>query len=372
MSLEQERVGHKNHTYYFDNIDILRGFAAISVMVYHCIAHFNWTTFPTSWPLCWFHYGWMGVDIFFVISGFVITLSAFNKLDKNDPQPFFISFMKRRLLRIVPLHYLTMLVFVVFVTPALLFEDFRNNLITHMLFIHNLFLKYQGSINGSNWSLGAEMQFYVVIAITARWLSKIEWWKILVIVLTISFIWRCGVVYFISLDQDMGTYKMFVAATQLPGMLDEFGVGILLARLIKTDIGQNLISGRKNYVVIFFLSSCALIFVTLQIYLRHGSYWDYPLIVIFFRTLLAVTVGIILLFLCSLKIRPIIRKVLLPFYYLGTISYGIYLWHLPVIMSVKRIEWLPKETAFFTVVIITLVFASGSWYFYERHFLRRR
>ena len=61
-------------SYYFDTIDILRGFAAISVVVYHVIEHFQWSNFPATWPWLWFRVGWMGVDLFFVISGFVIGL----------------------------------------------------------------------------------------------------------------------------------------------------------------------------------------------------------------------------------------------------------------------------------------------------------
>ena len=43
-----------NVKYHFDSIDILRGFAAISVVVYHVIEHFNWSSFPISGPLLWF------------------------------------------------------------------------------------------------------------------------------------------------------------------------------------------------------------------------------------------------------------------------------------------------------------------------------
>ncbi|HRL91443.1 MAG TPA: acyltransferase family protein, partial [Comamonas denitrificans] len=75
-------------SYYFDTIDILRGFAAISVVVYHVIEHFQWNNFPATWPWLWFRVGWMGVDLFFVISGFVIGLSAFSEIDKRGEHAF--------------------------------------------------------------------------------------------------------------------------------------------------------------------------------------------------------------------------------------------------------------------------------------------
>ncbi len=58
---EYQKERTQNVKYHFDSIDILRGFAAISVVVYHIIEHFNWSSFPTNWPWLWFRFGWMGV-----------------------------------------------------------------------------------------------------------------------------------------------------------------------------------------------------------------------------------------------------------------------------------------------------------------------
>ena len=60
----------------FDNINLLRAFAALSVVVYHVIVHSNWEGYPIAGPLVAFRIGWYGVDLFFVISGFVIAYSA--------------------------------------------------------------------------------------------------------------------------------------------------------------------------------------------------------------------------------------------------------------------------------------------------------
>lgn len=372
MQLEQEVVGRQTHKYYFDNIDLLRAFAALSVVVYHVIEILGWKTFPTNWPFVWFRFGWMGVDIFFVISGFVITLSAFNRLEKKGEKNFFFSFMKRRILRIVPLHYLTMLVFIVFIVPNLLFYNLMNNLFTHMLFIHNWFFSYHGSINGANWSLGDEMQFYFLIALTAKWLKKINWFYLLITVFCISFLWRAGAIYFVDINQERGTFKLFIASTQLPGMLDEFGVGMLLARLIMTDFGQKIISGQKYIILAISIVAVILVYTEMSIFVRYDTFWNYPLMVIFFRGAFAISVGAVILLLCSINVPRLLKSLMLPLYFLGTISYGIYLWHLPVLLSIKRIEGLPNNIALITIIIVTITFASGSWYFYERHFLVKK
>lgn len=360
-----------NVKYHFDSIDILRGFAAISVVVYHVIEHFNWSSFPISGPLLWFRFGWMGVDMFFVISGFVIAMSAFKQLESNGTEKFIPSFMKRRLRRIVPLHYLTLLVFVIFISPTLLFNDFALNISTHLLFIHNLNYNLHGAINGSNWSLGVEMQFYIFIALFAGWLKRVPWWVLLLSALTVSYAWRFAAFSLISLDQPLGVFKLFVSATQLPGMLDEFAIGILLARLITSDLGVKIVSNRRYSTISLMVIAALLTTAALSIYLKYASFWNYPWMVVFFRTLLASAFGMIILSLCSLKVTPILKRVLYPLYYCGTISYGIYLWHLPILLSVKKLDWLSHGQSLTLVLALTLVMASLSWHFFEKHFMKK-
>ncbi len=367
----QQKTKIQNVKYHFDSIDILRGFAAISVVVYHVIEHFNWTSFPTNWPWLWFRFGWMGVDMFFVISGFVIAMSAFNQLDRSGKDKFFFPFMKRRINRIIPLHYLTLAVFVIFISPYLLFNHFAINLTSHLLFIHNLSYDLHGAINGSNWSLGVEMQFYILIALTAHWLKHVKWWVLLLCSLGISYVWRLAAVYLVDIQQPLGVFKLFVSATQLPGMLDEFAVGILLARLLTSEFGHRLVSNRKYSTVSLMCAAVALTTGAMYIYLKYASFWNYPLMVIFFRTLLATAFGMIVLTLCSLKITPFLKRILYPLYYCGTISYGIYLWHLPILLSIKKLDWLTHGQSLALVLALTLLMASLSWHFFEKHFIKK-
>ena len=104
---------------YFDNINLLRAFAAISVLVYHVIELFPWQTFPVTGLLVWFRIGWLGVDLFFVISGFVITL-ALSQLFEQQRTDFYSIYLRRRLARIAPLYLLTGFFFVLFCAPSLL------------------------------------------------------------------------------------------------------------------------------------------------------------------------------------------------------------------------------------------------------------
>jgi peptidoglycan/LPS O-acetylase OafA/YrhL len=359
---------------YFPAVDILRGFAAVSVVVYHVIELFGWTSFPISGPLIWFRIGWMGVDLFFVISGFVIALSAFSGIDKLGSKLFRWDFLRKRIVRIVPLHYLTILVFLVFIMPALLFESFWKNLVSHLIFVHNFSVNLHGGINGVNWSIATEMQFYMLMLVIAPWLRIARLWKIFGLFILTSWLWRFGVTILIEPDKVHGTLPVFVAATQLPGMLDEFAIGILLARLVRTQEGSRIFSYFSNNLTriaaVWFLVGI-FAWLTLLLFWRFASYWDNPLMVILFRTLLGLTFGAVLFAACLYTPSGLLKKLLSPFYYLGTISYGIYLWHLPVILSLKRVLWITPQHALLLTLGITSIFAMISWHFFEQPLIQK-
>ena len=76
---------HVRKSQHFPMIDVLRGFAALTVIVYHVIEHLAWKDFPLKGLIGdWFQLGWMSVDLFFVISGFVIVLSAVKSYEKFE------------------------------------------------------------------------------------------------------------------------------------------------------------------------------------------------------------------------------------------------------------------------------------------------
>src|SRR5258706_4584665 len=86
----------------FDNINLLRAFAALSVVVYHVIEHGRWTDYPTEGPLVTFRIGWYGVDLFFVIIGFFIPYSGILFYRAEAPS-FQRSYSNPRITRDLPL-----------------------------------------------------------------------------------------------------------------------------------------------------------------------------------------------------------------------------------------------------------------------------
>jgi peptidoglycan/LPS O-acetylase OafA/YrhL len=118
-----EKAVKTNHNTYYPNLNSLRAFAAITVILYHIIELLPWSNFPRTVPLMWFRYGWLGVDLFFILSGFVIALSAFSLVEQHPPALARRIFMRRRLVRIAPLYVLTCILFVLLVQPQLINQD---------------------------------------------------------------------------------------------------------------------------------------------------------------------------------------------------------------------------------------------------------
>jgi peptidoglycan/LPS O-acetylase OafA/YrhL len=106
-------------------LDALRGLAILSVMVYHFTGVLGHTT-TLGRSLLWVgHQGWVGVDLFFVLSGYLITGILWDERGANV-RSYFVTFYARRTLRIFPLYYGVIALVLVLgtVVPALHTPDF--------------------------------------------------------------------------------------------------------------------------------------------------------------------------------------------------------------------------------------------------------
>lgn len=152
----------------FYELDLLRFLAAVSVMVYHYTyrAHGQGDYSPVAFPELGAvtRYGWLGVELFFIISGYVVLMSAYHKSIRQ----FFTS----RVTRLYPAYWVACTVTFLVVSwlaphaPALGWQSFR---LTNLQYLCNLTM-LQGylhveNIDTSYWSLKYEITFYVFIAL---------------------------------------------------------------------------------------------------------------------------------------------------------------------------------------------------------------
>jgi peptidoglycan/LPS O-acetylase OafA/YrhL len=366
-------AGSRSHTAsnVFPGLDLLRGFAAVSVVVYHCIELFEWRAFPVDNPaLIWFRVGWIGVDLFFVISGFVITLSAL-RLRERNPAGYAREFRVRRLARIVPLHYATCLIFVLFLMPHHISKRRLGwDLLGHLTFTHNLTARTCGSINGPNWSVGVEMQFYLLVVCMIPLLKRARPLAILGACIATAWAWRAVMFALFHGRIAHGVNLTWLAVSQVPGMLDEFGFGIALALVLHGDVQGRVRRLLQRTRWLWPLAATVAGTVTMHIFWKDAEYWNNWRMVVLWRTLLGATCVLVVISACAIN-DPWFRALTAPLRYLGTISYGIYLWHALVIATLKRlIPGLPGLACCWTLAV-TLALAAASWHIFEKPLMAR-
>jgi peptidoglycan/LPS O-acetylase OafA/YrhL len=169
-------------------LDGLRGVAILLVMIYHFgLVHAEFHSHGAFHPVQLLQGGWLGVDLFFVLSGFLITGIL---LDSRTRPNYLRNFLARRTLRIWPLYYLTLVVFFV-IAPAVLtplppeLASMHEHQAWFWTYAANwLFAKesgFNGISGGYFWSLAVEEQFYlawpfVVRAFAAESLARVAAW----------------------------------------------------------------------------------------------------------------------------------------------------------------------------------------------------
>jgi len=147
-------------------LDGARGLAVLSVMFFHFFQRESFNSFAAGRVLqSLSHMGQSGVDLFFVLSGFLITGILWDS--KGSPH-YFRNFYGRRILRIFPLYYAS-LVFFYFMAPFISsmahFEPLKNQMWAwlYAVNIHSTFLPYStANVPGHFWSLSVEEHFYFV------------------------------------------------------------------------------------------------------------------------------------------------------------------------------------------------------------------
>ena len=167
-------------------LDAVRGIAILIVIFHNSLARYS------SLPLqSLFSYGWMGVDLFFVLSGFLITGIL---VDTKHSEAYFKNFYARRCLRIWPLYYSVlffMFVVIPFVRPAIgsLVIVRSSPWWAFPFFLQNFFLHPSTNASGPlgvTWSVAIEEQFYVVWAVVVRCCSDFQLRCIAITVICLS------------------------------------------------------------------------------------------------------------------------------------------------------------------------------------------
>jgi peptidoglycan/LPS O-acetylase OafA/YrhL len=153
---------------YIPELQGLRGIAVLAVVIYHCHPRLTgtWVYDASLW-------GWAGVNLFFVLSGFLITSIL---LESRDKPSYFRNFYGRRALRIWPVYVLVLVVCYLnapwFIGPPISVAIAAAPWWAYILFLQNLFHLTLPPPVGPTWSLAIEEQYYFLWAPLVRFLRR--------------------------------------------------------------------------------------------------------------------------------------------------------------------------------------------------------
>ena len=214
------RAENQKKSSHISELDGLRGIAILLVVLYHYLSWTHGTRMPLLKAI--FATGWSGVDLFFVLSGFLIGGIL---LDAKESANYFKTFYARRALRILPLYYVWIGIY--FVIAAFIGnpEGWRS-VPLYVLFLQN-FGKIQHLLPGTVWlghlwSLCVEEQFYLIIPLAIRFLDRRRLVALLSVVIVVTPIVR------VLLHQYLPTHPA-AQYTLTICRVDALAMGVLLA-----------------------------------------------------------------------------------------------------------------------------------------------
>ena len=362
-------------------LDGLRGIAILLVVCLHYIGIQGATGGPITKLLHRIvELGWSGVDLFFVLSGFLIGGIL---LDARDSPNYFKTFYARRFFRIIPIYYAWVLLYLFLVTFAGRFIQAHSNsgraemsglpVYLHFLFLQNIwpiaFFGLGGAWLEPMWSLAVEEQFYLVGPWLIRLFSKRSLYYVLLVLVIGAPLLRMGLLTVAHAGTD-------VVYMSMPCRADALALGVLAALLWRDD------GVRERF------ASHAGIFTAVRAVLGLGVlcllvWWpkntDFVEQTIGY-TWLAAFYGVCVL---SVLVRPAgllarwmrvrwLREV-------GIVSYCIYLIHAAVdvlchgvlLRSAPRVSTPASAAVTILAAVLTYAIARLSWQFFERPLLER-
>lgn len=345
-------------------LDGIRGVAVLLVF----ISHFHWILSPdpfltkvTPWHFInrTFEAGFMGVDIFFVLSGFLIT-SLLLKDRSTNQTDLFKRFYRRRALRLLPALY-ALLIADFFVSR---WENFPGDIQWRTTWHAILFLNNWNIVNnfgeaqndlGHLWSLGIEEQFYLIWPLTIWLLAKLKIPSKMMIPL-ILFASLVVMVHRTSLWNDGTSWIILYIRTDT--RLDSLLIGAMFAYVY-----------RHFQVPSKILNSVATLSLMGLVYIKYVLDKS-PFIFEMGWTIIALLAGFIILSVAEGVF--FVQKVFTwrPLTMIGKVSYGLYLWHMPIFLLFGRhVTSGPRPLRLLIGIVIASVVTSLSWFFIEKPFL---
>jgi len=361
-------------------LDGVRGLAILVVM----IGHFNLGFYPVygfeRGLRTLIQTGWWGVDLFFVLSGFLITGIL---LDAKGSSHYFRNFYVRRVLRIFPLYYGFLFAFFILApalrppTPGGPFDTWRASQGWYWSYLSNyqlLFPQWARPYPLSHfWTLAVEEQFYLFWPAVVLLTSRKGLLRVCLFCIVGSLLFRIWLNW-AGLNPGLG-YRL------TPARLDTLAIGAALAVMVRDENMWARVRSKARYIIPAAIVALFLLSIRTRGLAQSSIEMEtvgYPLIALFSAALIVVA------------INPASRHTRLSRFFqtrtmrvLGKYSYALYVFHFPLAPTLERMGLtiqtfptvagspLPGAIAFTMISgSISLAVALLSWNLYEKHFLR--
>lgn len=318
-------------------IDYLRGIAIISVFLYHCLfVAYGVFGLPWQWlhrgffapasfiALLPVHFGFLGVPMFFVISGFCVHLSF-----KQQGQEW-LSFFVRRFFRIYPAYLLLLILFLLFYARD--FSEFWFQFKYHALLIFNFNQGTEFTVNGALWSVAVEVQLYLIFPLLLWLVEKFGWKKTLAALAVFEIfldLWDEGIYQFTAYSGDISPFLLLKVSPFVDHYLRQSPMAFWFSWSLGAYTADAFLRGRQ-----------------LPLAKTSAGFLVFLIIVSYFTLLLAQ----FFFLLCALLTTKIISRHLTPaiaaqqelnswsgwLRRTGLYSYSIYLLHFPLLETLGR------------------------------------
>jgi peptidoglycan/LPS O-acetylase OafA/YrhL len=338
---------------YIVAIEGLRGVAVLWVILFHYLlvrdpaAHDPWNAWIGGIEALRhvIGSGYLGVDLFFLITGFLLVLPWFRHAREGRAPPSIGAFYVRRIRRIVPAYYVQLALLFLLLAPAYYgFGEWRYdtrfvavNLLAHLSFLHysTPYTAASLSVNGPLWSLGVEAQYYLVLPFLALLFVRARIATALALI-AIAAAWRflasADMAWLVDAEMRIGpTWSVTEAgvrnllATQLPGWLAHFAVGVLAGHFWLASRGKPV----SRHASLAWLASAGAAFVfvcAVQAESRAATQ-------VFAWLAAPVALGVAMV---GLVMSPLASGTVLlgnpVLQFVGRVSYSAYLYHYPLLL----------------------------------------
>jgi len=368
---------HVNSSARIPELDGIRGIAIAMVVMWH---YFVSPVVPTRGTLLYYLHAagyltWTGVDLFFVLSGFLIGGIL---LDSREAPNYFRVFYLRRFFRIVPLYvvWLALTCLVLHAVQVGLFPaSFRSlltdrfTMIPYAFYLQNFWMAARNNLggysSGGTWSLAIEEQFYLTLPLIIRFAARRRLVWIVAAGIAAAPLLRI-IIFFLSPHHRMAAFVL------MPCRADSLLLGVLGALLVRDDgwrtkLQKNRVAHTVLLIILIFgagwLSKHGVGQLTLQM-----SSVGYTWMAAFYLCVLLFALVHPGSWLGSCLRWRWLR-------WLGTIAYGVYLFHMPILLAINALVWnSPLEEirniggviANVAALALTLLVCRVSWIYFEK------